>query len=130
MELIFVNNSYFKQLFQNLKPKLQYSKSKIFMTSYFGTLSSSHIKTDSLFHIKKAVHMNRSGATNLFGLRDCIPYTTLLLGPDAGAYLAFSFGRCKRRRTTVWSLTNKNFSESIRDVAASKLWFLSWEKHC
>ena len=38
MELKFVTNSYFKQLFQNLKPKLQYSKNRSFMTSYFGTL--------------------------------------------------------------------------------------------
>ena len=38
MELKFFTNSYFKQLFQNLKPKLKYSKNRIFMTSHFGTL--------------------------------------------------------------------------------------------
>ena len=38
MELKFANNSYFKQLFQNLRPKLQYSKNRIFVTSHFGTL--------------------------------------------------------------------------------------------
>ena len=38
MELQFVNNSYFKQLFQNLRPKLQYSKIRIFVTSHFFTL--------------------------------------------------------------------------------------------
>ena len=38
MELKFVNFSYFKQLFQNLRPKLQYSKNRIFVTSHFGTL--------------------------------------------------------------------------------------------
>ena len=38
MELKFVNTSYFKQLFQNLRPKLQYSKNRIFVTSHFGTL--------------------------------------------------------------------------------------------
>ena len=38
MELKFVNSSYFKQLFQNLRPKLQYSKIRIFVTSHFGTL--------------------------------------------------------------------------------------------
>ena len=38
MELKFVTNSYFKQLFQNLRPKLQYSKYRIFVTSHFGTL--------------------------------------------------------------------------------------------
>ena len=38
MELKFVNNSYFKQLFQNLRPKLQYYKNIIFVTSHFGTL--------------------------------------------------------------------------------------------
>ena len=40
MELKFVNNSYFKKLFQNLRPKLQYSKNRIFVTSHFGTLFS------------------------------------------------------------------------------------------
>ena len=39
MELKFVNKSYFKQLFQNIRPKLQYSKNRIFVTSHFGTLS-------------------------------------------------------------------------------------------
>ena len=38
MELKFAINGYFKQLFQNLKPKLQYSKNRIFVTSHFGTL--------------------------------------------------------------------------------------------
>ena len=38
MELKFVTNSYFKQLFQNLRPKLQYSKNRFFVTSHFGTL--------------------------------------------------------------------------------------------
>ena len=38
MELKFVNNSYFKQLFQNLRPKLQYFSNRIFVTSHFGTL--------------------------------------------------------------------------------------------
>ena len=36
MELKFVNISYFKQLFQNIRPKLQYSKNIIFVTSHFG----------------------------------------------------------------------------------------------
>ena len=40
MELKFVNASYFKQLFQNFGPKLQYSKNVIFMTSHFSTLFS------------------------------------------------------------------------------------------
>ena len=38
MELKFDNDSYFKQLFQNLRPKLQNSKNRIFVTSDFGTL--------------------------------------------------------------------------------------------
>ena len=38
MELKFASNSYFKQLFQNLRPKLQYSKNTIFVTSHIGTL--------------------------------------------------------------------------------------------
>ena len=38
MELKFVNNGHFKQLFENLRPKLLYSKNIIFMTSHFGTL--------------------------------------------------------------------------------------------
>ena len=38
MELKFVNDSYFKQLFQNLRPKLQYSKNRTFVTSHFSTL--------------------------------------------------------------------------------------------
>ena len=38
MELKFVNNSCFKQLFQNLRPKVQHSKNRIFVTSHFGTL--------------------------------------------------------------------------------------------
>ena len=38
MDLKFVNNSYFEQLFQSLRPKLQYSKNIIFVTSHFGTL--------------------------------------------------------------------------------------------
>ena len=38
MELKFVNTTYFKKLFQNLRPKLQYSKNRIFVTSHFGTL--------------------------------------------------------------------------------------------
>ena len=38
IELKFVADSYFKQIFQNLRPKLQYSKKKIFVTSHFGTL--------------------------------------------------------------------------------------------
>ena len=38
MELKFVNNCYLKQLFQNLRPKLKYSKNRIFVTSHFGTL--------------------------------------------------------------------------------------------
>ena len=38
MELKFVTNSYFKQLFHNLRPKLQYSKNRFFVTSHFGTL--------------------------------------------------------------------------------------------
>ena len=33
-----VRNSYFKQLFQNLRPKSQYSKIRIFLTSHFGAL--------------------------------------------------------------------------------------------
>ena len=41
MELKFVNASYFKQLFQNLRPKLQFSKHRIFVTSHFGTLLGS-----------------------------------------------------------------------------------------
>ena len=40
MELKFVNNSHFKQLFQNLRPKLHYSKNIIFVISHFGTLLS------------------------------------------------------------------------------------------
>ena len=40
MELKFVNNSYFKKLFQNLRPKLNYSKNIIFVTSHLGTLFS------------------------------------------------------------------------------------------
>ena len=40
MELKFVITSYFKQLFQNLRPKLQYSRYRIFVTSHFGTLYS------------------------------------------------------------------------------------------
>ena len=39
MELKFFSTSYFKQLFQNLRPKLQYSKNRTFVTSHFGTLS-------------------------------------------------------------------------------------------
>ena len=38
MEPKFVNKSYFKQLFQNLRPKAQHSKNRIFVTSHFGTL--------------------------------------------------------------------------------------------
>ena len=37
MELKFVMNRYFKQLFQYLRPKLQYSKNRIFVISHFGT---------------------------------------------------------------------------------------------
>ena len=44
MRLKFVNTSYFKQLFQNLRPKLQYSKNRIFVTSHFGTLFKSNAK--------------------------------------------------------------------------------------
>ena len=36
--LKFVNNSCFKQLFQNLRPKVQHSKNIVFVTSHFGTL--------------------------------------------------------------------------------------------
>ena len=38
MELKLVNSSYSRQLFQNLRPKLQNSKNRIFVTSHFGTL--------------------------------------------------------------------------------------------
>ena len=38
IELKFVNNSYFKELFQNLRPKEKYSKNIILVTSHFGTL--------------------------------------------------------------------------------------------
>ena len=38
MELKFVNTSYFKLLFHNLRLNLQYSKNIIFVTSHFGTL--------------------------------------------------------------------------------------------
>ena len=43
MELKFVNSSYFWQLFQNLRPKLQNSKNRIFVTSHFGTLLNTDI---------------------------------------------------------------------------------------
>ena len=43
MELKFVTYSYFKQLFQNLRPKLQYSKNRIFVTSHFGALSNADV---------------------------------------------------------------------------------------
>ena len=52
MELKFVNTGYFKQLFQNLRPKLQFSrpklqfsKNRIFVTSHFGTLLTKHCKS-------------------------------------------------------------------------------------
>ena len=38
MELKFFKNSYFEQLFENLRPKLQYSKTRFFVTSHFSTL--------------------------------------------------------------------------------------------
>ena len=49
MELKFVNTSYFKQLFQKLRPKLQYSKNRIFVTSHFATLYRSSIYVLSMF---------------------------------------------------------------------------------
>ena len=38
MELKLVNASYFKQLFQTLRPQFKYSKNRIFVTPHFGTL--------------------------------------------------------------------------------------------
>ena len=52
MELKFVNNSYFKQLFQNLRLKLQYSKNRTFVTSHFGTL----LDDTGLYSIKYATY--------------------------------------------------------------------------
>ena len=48
MELKFVIISYFKQLFQNIRQKLQYSKNRIFVTSHFGTLLNIDLPTRSL----------------------------------------------------------------------------------
>ena len=53
MELKFVNNSYFKQFFQNLRLKLQYSKNRLFMTSHFGTLLNETYVFVKLENIKK-----------------------------------------------------------------------------
>ena len=53
MELKFVNNSYFKQFFQNLRPKLQYSKNRFFVTSHFGTLLNETCVFVKLENIKK-----------------------------------------------------------------------------
>ena len=47
MELKFVNTSYFKQLFQTLRPGLQYSKNGIFVTSHFSTLFRNVLATSS-----------------------------------------------------------------------------------
>ena len=52
MELKFVNNSYFKQLFQNLRSKLQYSKNRIFVTSHFGTLLRPLFEGGAYFEIQ------------------------------------------------------------------------------
>ena len=38
VELKFVTNSTFKEPFRNLRPKLEYSKNRIFVPSHFGTV--------------------------------------------------------------------------------------------
>ena len=43
--LKFAADSYFKQLFQNLRPELKYSKNRVFVTSHFGTLLSKRYTT-------------------------------------------------------------------------------------
>ena len=56
MELKFVTNSFFKQLFQNLRPKVQHSKNRFFVTSHFGTLFSHR---NCSFEIILQVTLNR-----------------------------------------------------------------------
>ena len=53
MDLKFVSYSYFEQLFQNVRPKLQYSKNRIFVTSHFGILLYAFSYENALVWIPK-----------------------------------------------------------------------------
>ena len=67
MELKFVNNSYFKQLFQNLRPNLQYSKNRIFVTSHFGTLLGRSVTWQN----QPKWYTNHSVTKNALGSKFC-----------------------------------------------------------
>ena len=60
LELKFATNIYFKELFQNLRPRLKYSKNRILVTSCFSTLLK---LTIWFFVIRRSGHV---------GVKECI----------------------------------------------------------